>query len=354
MRTRLAAVMAAILASTGAAFAQDFAEISLSQQQVERLGITVQTVKQANSVAFSELVGRVTRAPDGITTVIAPFAGTVTKTHVLPGASVKVGAPIATISSRDFASTASLLEQAKAEASAAATALTRQKQLVDMGLAPKSSLEDADMRARIANAQVQEKRSLGGAAPSAEGQRGTYVVRAPANGRLSNLAVHVGDNLESMSPLASLTTSKTLWVEFQIPARMIGQIAPRDIVTLPGEAAATILSVTDVIDPATRSASAIAALPDGFVAFDGQLLRAKLSRQADYGDLVQAPARAVVQLAGIDHVFLRTADGCSPTPVNVVGKTAEVATIRGGLRSGQIVATSGLTELKSVALQEIQ
>jgi hypothetical protein len=38
----------------------------------------------------------------------------------------------------------------------------------------------------------------------------------------------------------------------------------------------------------------------------------------------------------------------------VVGKTAEVATIRGGLRSGQIVATSGLTELKSVALQEIQ
>jgi hypothetical protein len=84
-----------------------------------------------------------------------------------------------------------------------------------------------------------------------------------------------------MSPLASLTTSKTLWVEFQIPARMIGQIAPRDIATLPGEAAATILSVTDVIDPATRSASAIAALPDGFVAFDGQLLRAKLSTPAE-------------------------------------------------------------------------
>jgi hypothetical protein len=98
MRTRLAAVMAAILASTGAAFAQDFAEISLSQQQVERLGITVQTVKQANSVAFSELVGRVTRAPDGITTVIAPFAGTVTKTHVPARRKrSRLGAPIATI-----------------------------------------------------------------------------------------------------------------------------------------------------------------------------------------------------------------------------------------------------------------
>ena len=112
--------------------------------------------------------------------------------------------------------------------------------------------------------------------------------------------------------------------------------------------------MTDIIDPTTRSASAIAALPDGFVAFDGQLLRAKLSTPAEAADLVQTPARAVVQLAGVDYVFRRTTDGFSPTPVNVVGKTAEAATIGGGLLPGEAVATTGLTELKSLAMQEIQ
>jgi len=354
MRIKLVTALAALFVSSSSAFAQDFTAITLSQQQVERLGIKVQTVEKANSITLFELVGRVTRAPDGMATVVAPFAGTITKIHVLPGANVKAGAPIATVASRDFASTASLLEQAKAEASAATIALARQKQLVELGLAPRSSLEDAEVRVRSANAQVRERQSLGGAASSIEGQPGAYVVRAPVSGRVSNLPVHVGDSIEGMSPLASLTTSKSLWVEFQIPVRMLGQIAPGDIVTLPQGTAAAILSTTDVIDPTTRSASAIAALPDGFVAFDGQLLRAKLSRPADTSDLVQTPARAVIQLDGVDHVFRRTSDGFSPTPVNVVGKTAEAATISGGLRPGEVVATTGLTELKSLALQEIQ
>ena len=354
MRIKLVTALAAIALSSGTAYAQDFPTITLSAHQVERLGITVQTVEKANSVALFELVGRVMRAPDGTATVVAPFAGTITKIHVLPGATIKAGAPIATIASRDFASTASLLEQAKAEASAAATALARQTQLVELGLAPRSSLENAEVRVRSANAQVRERQSLGGAGSSADGQSGSYVVRAPAGGRLSNLAGHVGDSIEGMSPLASLTTSNSLWVEFQIPVRMIGQIAPGDIATLPGGNTAAILSVTDIIDPTTRSASAIAALPDGFVAFDGQLLRAKLSTPAEAADLVQTPARAVVQLAGVDYVFRRTTDGFSPTPVNVVGKTAEAATIGGGLLPGEAVATTGLTELKSLAMQQIQ
>ena len=85
MRIKLVTALAAIALSSGTAYAQDFPTITLSAHQVERLGITVQTVEKANSVALFELVGRVMRAPDGTATVVAPFAGTITKIHV-PGA----------------------------------------------------------------------------------------------------------------------------------------------------------------------------------------------------------------------------------------------------------------------------
>lgn len=353
MRTRLITAMLALAALTEPAHAQDASLIKLSTKQVERLGIKVERIEQADAIALLDLVGRVTRAPDGVSSVVAPFAGAIAKIHTLPGSNVRAGDPIASIASRDFASASSMLRQAEAEASAATSALARHKQLVDMGLAPKSSLEEAELRLTRAKALLQETRSSASAV-GASGQAGVYIVRAPATGRLSSLNVRVGDSVDAMFPLASLSTSKALWIEFQIPLRMIGQVTAGDTVVLPGEVAATMLSVTDVIDPATRSATAIAALPDGFVAFEGQLIRAKVNRPASNATLVQAPSRAIVQLAGVDHVFRLTPDGFSPIPVQVVGKTAEAATLSGGLRPGDAVATSGLTELKALALQGAQ
>ncbi len=353
MRTGLITAMLALAALTGTARAQDTSLIKLSTQQVERLGIRVERVEKADYVALLDLVGRVTRAPDGVGSVVAPFAGAITKIHALPGSNVRVGDPIASIASRDFAATSSMLRQAEAEASAATSALARHKQLVDMGLAPKSSLEEAELRLTRANALVQEARSTAAAAgPS--GQAGVYIVRAPATGRLSKLNVRVGDSVDAMSPLASLSTSKSLWIEFQIPLRVIGQVSAGDTVVLPGETTTTMLSVTDVIDPATRSATAIAAMPDGFAAFEGQLIQAKLNQASSGATLLQAPTRAIVQLNGVDHVFRLTPDGFSATPVQVVGKTAEAATLSGGLRPGDAVATSGLSELKALALQGAQ
>jgi len=354
MHSKLATALAVIIVSTGTACAQDARSIRLSQQQVERLGITVQNAEKADSVALVDLIGRVTRAPAGMASITAPFAGIVTKIHALPGTTVSVGDPIATIASRDYASTLSDLTQAESEASAAATALARQKQLIDMGLAPRSSLEDAEVRASRANAMVRESRSATGAAAGSSGQSGTYVVRAPASGRLGTLTVRVGDNVNAMSPLAPLTTSTSLWIEFQIPARLIGQITAGDKVSLPGDVEGVVLSVTDTIDPRTRSAVAIAAAPANFIAFEGQLLRASLGRPAENSALVEAPARAVVQIAGADYVFRQSPDGFSPVPVNIIGKTAETATLGSGIQPGDAIATSGLTELKALAVQEVE
>ena len=347
---QLSGMTIALLLASAPAWAQQAAGISVSKQQQERLGISLHDVKTADSIVVVDMVGRVTRAPDSVRSIVAPFAGVVTKVHALPGTKVKAGDPIISISSRDYASASSTQTRAQSELRVAEAALARKTQLLANGLVARSTVEEARARAESARAIVAEASALSGGM-KAGSNAGAYVVRATAAGRMGMLSARVGDNVEAMTTLASLTTGKDLWVEFQVPARLMGQIAAGDGVELAKGGRGQIMSVTDVLDPTTRSASAYAALPPGSAFYEGQLVRGQLSRAATDARLISAPARSVVQIDGQDHVFRRTADGFAPTPVQVVGRTEEAATLRGGLRPGDAVATSGLAELKALATQ---
>lgn len=351
MRTGLLGACALLALAGSPSLAQATKPIDLSPIQIERLGISLQEARQTDSIGLIDLVGRVSRAPSSVQTVIAPFSGVIAKVHVSPGATVQPGGAIVTVASRDYAATASSVQQAQAEHDAAMTALARQKQVVGLGLAPRASLEEAEVRVKRAGAQLKEAQALASSSSSVSGQSGVYVVRAPVGGRLSAMNGTVGETVEAMEPIASIATSPDMWIELQVPVRMIGAILPGDAVHLPDGSIAPILSVTDVIDPATRSASATAAAPTTFRAVPGQLIRARLVRDTREEALVQIPSHALVQLNGRDHVFQRTPDGFSPTPVDVAGRTAEVVTISDGLRPGDMIATSGLSELKALALQ---
>jgi len=347
---RLSGMTIALMLASASAWAQQPASIPVSKQQQERLGIALNNVTAADALVVVDMVGRIARAPSSVRSVIAPFAGVVTKVHALPGATVKAGAPLISIASRDYAAASSTLTQASSEMRVAESALARQTQLLANGLVARSAVEEARARAESARALVAEASALSGGTKTTSGG-GAYVVAATSAGRIGVLNVNIGDNVSAMATLASLTTGNDLWVEFQIPARLMGQIAPGDSVELSAGGRGQIMSVTDVLDPTTRSASAYAALPPGSSFYEGQLVRGHLSRTTTEAKLVSVPARSIVQIDGQDHVFRRTPDGFFPTPVQVVGRTEEAATLRGGLRPGDVVATSGLTELKAIATQ---
>lgn len=351
MQMRLLSGMTIVLMLAAApSWAQQASPIPVSQQQQARLGIALHDVTPANSVAVVDMIGRVTRSPGSVRSIVAPFAGVITKVHALPGATVKTGDPLISISSRDYASTAASLSQAQSEMQVAEAALARQTQLLANGLVARSTVEEARARAESARARVTEASAMSrGMKTGADA--GAYVIRATKAGRVGTLNAHAGDTVDAMTTLASLTTGADLWVEFQVPARLMGQIAPGDGVDLARGGRGRIMSVTDVLNPVTRSASAYAALPSGSTLYEGQLVRGQLSRATTDAKLISAPAQSIVQIDGQDHVFRRTSDGFAPTPVQVVGRTEEVATLRGGLRPGDAVATSGLTELKALATQ---
>jgi cobalt-zinc-cadmium efflux system membrane fusion protein len=342
-----AALSLTLLIACGPAFGQA-STVPVSDAQSKQLGISTGKATAVEAVGLIDLTARVVRAPGGVATVSAPFGGAVMVIHVLPGQQVRAGDPVATLASREYAAGRSSLEQSRSEAEAATRALKRQRQLVQEGLATRLSLDEADARDRSARAAVKEYESLVGQARP--GAAGGYILRAASAGRVDKIALRVGETASPNAVVASILTSNKLHAEISLPTRMIGQVKVGDVVEFASGGSGRILSIGQSINPATRSVVATADISDDAHLIDGQLVRVRVVQPASTS-LVQVPAAAIVRLNGGDHVFLKTDRGFAPVPVVVVGKTADAATVSGGLRAETQVAVHGLTELKAMALQ---
>ena len=76
-------------------------ELGVTQAQVDRLEIQLQKVQPAQTEAVALLPATVVPATNARLVAAAPFAGTVTQMHVLPGQAVKNGEPLVTVASRE-------------------------------------------------------------------------------------------------------------------------------------------------------------------------------------------------------------------------------------------------------------
>ena len=116
-------------------------------------------------------------------------------------------------------------------------------------------------------------------------------------------------------------------------------------VTLPGNTRGRVLSIGSAIDPETRSVlvkASIGAAP-GLIA--GKSVMASILADAG-NNAIAVPASAVTRLDGADVVFIRTAKGFEKRVVAVGGSAEGITVIVEGLAAGEVIAISGLTEIK--------
>ena len=90
-------------------------DLAVTQAQVDRLEIRLQKVQPAQTEAVALLPATVVPATNARVVAAAPFAGTVTQMHVLPGQSIRKGEPLVTVASREFLEAMSRLNQSEAE-----------------------------------------------------------------------------------------------------------------------------------------------------------------------------------------------------------------------------------------------
>ena len=337
IRTSLVACLALAAATTPSLAAKPLA---LSAAQEAAMGIVLATAKPASSAPLAAAPATVTPPLNGRRVVSSPFAGTVSRVHVLEGQTVKGGAPLVTLFSRDVLTISSELAQSQAELRVADAAARRAQLLASEGVIAGARAEEAQARAAQARALVNERRRL----LSGGGGSGEYVLRAPVAGRVAVLHAQPGGGLEAMAPAVTLDRADKLWIEARISPAIARKLQVGYSVRV-GATSGRVVALGASIDPKTRSLPLRAELDGVAHLAPGQAVSVTLLAPAPAG-AQSIPRSALLQAPDGAKVFVKTGSGYQAHPVAVVGVAGAEAVVT-GLPTGARVAAAGAAQLKS-------
>jgi RND family efflux transporter MFP subunit len=322
-------------------------DLAVSPTQIERMAIDIKPATSTTEQVVALLPGVVVPALNARIVAAAPFGGTVTRVHVLPGQRVSKGQDLAVVSSRELLEAASNLAQAEAELQAAEAVARRRRDLVQKNIQSPTMAEEAEAQvAKIAAVIEQHRRTLvlGGISSTSAGH---YTIKAPEAGRVVEASVMPGDKIETMAPAVTIDTSDELWIEAQLPAHLVSLITPGDRIKVVDGPEGIVVSVGGSLDKLTRSAKLIASVPAESGLLPGQMVTLSIIQKAVTGAR-SVPASAVARINGVEGVFVRNETGFTLVPVEVAGRSPSAATVLGNLPEGAAVAASGLPQLEQM------
>lgn len=325
--------------------------VEITDQQIRQLAIVTTKVAPTAVEPVAVLPATVVPPWDSHIVAAAPFAGTVTEMLVLPGQPVENGAPVARVTSRELLETESQLAQAEAELQMADAIARRKRLLADKKFQSPVVAEEAEAQVAKIQAVIDQIRRTKSLSEITNLGNGVYTLPAPVSGHIVEIHVMPGKMVEAMSPIVSVETSEKLWLDIQVPASLVAKLSIGDPVQVTEGPTARIISISTVIDPATRSASVIAELGPGSGLLHGQMISVTVMRASSAGAF-QVPASAVTRINDKSAVFVKTEDGFELKSVEVRGKSLESATISGDFSPEVLVATSGLPQLEQMMAAE--
>ncbi|MBC2667175.1 efflux RND transporter periplasmic adaptor subunit [Novosphingobium flavum] len=326
--------------------------LTLSAAQIGKMGIRVAAAQAAAAMPVGTVPGVISLPPDARVAVTTPYAGTVVRIMVIQGQVVRQGEALAVVRAAEAVQFGAALARSQAELPVAAANAARLNQLAREGIIAPARADEARAALQATQATVAENRrllALGGAS-----RDGTIVLRAPISGRVAAVSVDVGAAIGNGTAPFIVENAANLRVDLQVPERLAGQVHPgmavsvvQDGLSLTGR----MLSVGQSIDPVTRALPAKASLPSDSRLIVGQGVMVAIASQqgSSSGQGVTIPAAAITHVDSGDQVFVRTTAGFRPAPVTVAGQIGERAFILAGLRPGDVVATSGVAELKTMS-----
>jgi cobalt-zinc-cadmium efflux system membrane fusion protein len=334
------------LAITGAAAAAD-QPITIGAAQRQALGIRTAAVRAAGAAAIATLPATIAPPPGARVAVSAPFAGVIRQNFATAGQSVRAGEALATVFSRDVLEIGAELARARARQGVARSAAARTDQLVREGIVAGARAEEARAALREAQADVASRQRLLGLA-NADAGSGVYTLRAPIAGRISAASATTGGAVDTMAAPFIIDAAQRYAVEAQLPARLVGQVRTGDRIGLPSGITGTVTAVGVTVDPQTRSARLLASVPAAPGLVSGRSLAITLYGRAAPG-AVSVPRGALARIGNRIMVFAATPSGFAARPVQLLSAGSADAVVT-GLAAGTVVAISGVSELKAIAL----
>jgi len=194
---------------------------------------------------------------------------------------------------------------------------------------------------------------------SARSRVGDTIIRAPFAGRVGLRRVSVGSLISPGTVITTLDDTSTIKLDFTIPETFLSvvtpglEIAARSVAYPDASFGGRVSSVDSRVDPATRSVTVRALLPNpqGLLK-PGMFLTVRLSRGAV--DALIVPEQALVPEQGDVFVFV-VADGVAEKRLVRIGqrRVGDVQIVD-GLAEGELVVTEGTQKLRDGAPVRLQ
>jgi cobalt-zinc-cadmium efflux system membrane fusion protein len=329
--------------------------LALNAQQQAALGIQLAPVQAALGGLW--LASATVSVPPGKeVTVTAPYPGVVTRIDAGLGDTVQAGTALATWSSPMLADARRQTREAQLEAQTAQAALQRDQALLAEGVIPAARLQLSQNKFQAAEAarlaREAELRSAGTSAANADYASAT--VRSPLTGSVVDVAVSVGQRVETGAVLFRVADTRQLQLDLVLSADKAAQLKSGDTVSVPSRSAkAVLIGVGRAVDTTQQArARARVTVPGSLRA--GEVLSVQLhpSQAPTSAAAWQVPARAVVTQQGQSWVFVTTTNGFLATPVQVLSSNDDQSVIQAStqatLQASSRVAVTGLASLRAL------
>lgn len=275
--------------------------------------------------------------------------GTVTGLHFESGQSVKAGQVLAeldtSVERAQLASLQSRLDYAKLTAN-------RSRTLEDAGVVGQAQVDGDEAQERTLSRDIGALRA----------QISRKTIRAPFAGKLGIRTVNLGQYLNPGSPVTTLESNESVYVDFALPQQRspdvpLGTTVRVNVEGIDGPASDAVVSAVDPnVDPTSRTVKFRATVPNQ----DGHLRQGMFVKVVvvlpKAAAQVTVPATALVHASFGDSVFVveeKRADGSVPAPTKE-GQPVKVARqqfVRVGEARGDFVAiVDGVTAGQEVVM----
>ena len=243
-------------------------DLTLTPAQLAR--VRVAPVALAPFRSTVQTTGTVAFNGDRSTQVLAPVSGPITRILVNPGAYVRRGAALATVTSPDFAAAIAAYRKAQSQYRNAQRIADLDVQLFKNDAIPRRELDqavtDAAAAAADRDAAIEQMRALGVDAASIAdirdnkpGTTTTAVIRAPIEGTVVEKLVTPGQLLQAgTTPTFTIADISTVWVQANVFESDLSLVATGESATITTGASPTPLEgkvtyVGSLVDPNSKA-----------------------------------------------------------------------------------------------------
>jgi RND family efflux transporter MFP subunit len=360
----LIAALTALIIPTAASFAAaaaavspaDPAPITIPEAMRGNLNLKTQGIEFSKQVPVTEGMATISAASSNQASmqVSAPADGQIMGTLPQVGQVVQAGETLFNIASAQLGDAMAQWQMAKAKVTLAQQNLNRDSALFKDGLIAKKRLEATRGEAQMASAELKAAaaRLKAAGADNPEQNMGINLpVRAPITGVITQRMVMPGERVTTGQSLFDITATEDQWWLLAISPSKAPSAGQKAELKIAGCTESAPVSLMDLaVDPASQLITLRARPKSPCPTLrPGQITTATLWLEQDK-PAVSLPISALTELNDRTEVFVQRGQNYFSIPVSRKGEAGGQVFVSGSFESGDRVVTSGVSQLKALAL----